>query len=100
MSKKPIGRGYVQLEVKKNHLWNSAPTEIINAHEFHHANLILNKGVKSNFSYNVKRGYGINGKSDGYMYKKLLANFSHLRNTDQYPWIKYFINFIKESKND
>ena len=100
MSKKPIGRGYVQLEVKKNHLWNSAPTEIINAHEFHHANLILNKGVKNNFCYNVKRGYGINGKSDGYMYKKLLANFTHLRNTDQYPWIKYFINFIKESKND
>jgi cobyrinic acid a,c-diamide synthase len=100
MSEKPIGRGYVKLEVKKNHLWNSAPTGIINAHEFHHANLILNKGVKSNFSYNVKRGYGINGKSDGYMYKKLLANFTHLRNTEQYPWVKYFINFIKESKND
>ncbi|MDB2461526.1 cobyrinic acid a,c-diamide synthase, partial [Gammaproteobacteria bacterium] len=69
------------------------------AHEFHHAKLLLNK-IYKNYAYNVTRGYGINGVSDGFQHKNLLANFSHLRHTKKYPWIKYFLNFIEESKND
>ena len=48
----------------------------------------------------MKRGYGSDGKHDGYIYKNLLVNFSHLRHTKKYPWIKYFMNFIEEKKND
>ena len=99
MSKKPIGRGYVKLKIKKNHLWGMKHNSIVYAHEFHHANLLLNKDSK-NHAYNVERGFGINGLSDGFQYKNLLANFSHLRHTKKCPWIKYFINFIEESKND
>lgn len=100
MSEKPIGKGYVVLKVKKNHLWNMKKNMIINAHEFHHGNLRLNENNKINFSYSIRRGYGINGKSDGIIYKNLLANFIHLRHTKNYPWIKYFIDFIRENLND
>ena len=99
MSKKPIGRGYVKLKIKKKHLWGMKDNNIINAHEFHHANLLLNNNA-TNYAYNVERGFGINGICDGLQYKNLLANFSHLRHTKKYPWIKYFVNFIKERKND
>ena len=99
MSKKPVGRCYVKLKANKKHLWGIREGMTINAHEFHHANLLLNKDSK-NHAYNVERGFGINGLSDGFQYKNLLANFSHLRHTKKCPWIKYFINFIEESKND
>ena len=97
MDKKPVGRGYVKLKINKNHLWGMKKNSSISAHEFHHARLLLNKNSK-NYAYNITRGFGINGLSDGFQYKNLLANFSHLRHTKKCPWIKYFINFIKESK--
>ena len=99
MSKKPVGRGYVKLKIKKKHLWGMKDNNIINAHEFHHANLLLNNNA-TNYAYNVERGFGINGICDGFQYKNLLANFSHLRHTKKYPWIKYFVKFIEERKND
>ena len=99
MDKNPVGRGYVKLKINKDHLWGMKNNSIIHAHEFHHARLLLNKNSK-NYAYNITRGFGINGLSDGFQYKNLLANFSHLRHTKKCPWIKYFINFIEESKND
>ena len=100
ISDKPIGRGYVNLKIKKNHPWKIKNKNNINAHEFHHAELILRENKKNKYAYDINRGYGINGVSDGLTYKNLLANFSHLRHTKKYPWIKYFINFIKDKKND
>ena len=100
MNEKPIGRGYVKLKVKKNHLWGMKENVLLNAHEFHHASLIYEKNYKYKHIYNMKRGYGINGNDDGFVYKNLLANFAHLRHTKKSPWIKYFINFIKENCND
>ena len=73
---------------------------LLNAHEFHHASLVYEKNHKYKHIYNMKRGYGINGNDDGFVYKNLLANFAHLRHTKKSPWIKYFINFIKENCND
>ena len=100
MSKKPVGRGYVKLKVNANHPWKIKNNKLLNAHEFHHANLIFNNVKKYKYAYDVKRGYGSDGEHDGYIYKNLLANFSHLRHTKKYPWIKYFMNFIEEKKND
>ena len=100
MSIRPIGRGYVKLNVTKNHLWGIKENTSINAHEFHHANMIFEKNAKKIFAYNVKRGHGINGKKDGFQYKNLLANFSHLRHTKKCQWIKHYIKFVKEKKHD
>ena len=100
MSEKPIGRGYVEIETSAKHPWGLKAGLHVNAHEFHHADLIFRKKEKKQFAYKIKRGYGINGNSDGFIYKKLLANFSHLRHTSKMPWIKYFVNYVKENKND
>jgi len=103
MEKKPQGRGYVQLQETNNSLWpkaveNKPDSHIINAHEFHYSRFSnIDKDVK--FAYQVKRGTGIDGKNDGYIYKNLLANYTHQRNTKNNPWAERFINFARLYKN-
>jgi len=119
MEKNPQGRGYVQLEETENSPWPQTTTlsttsaetttatslvnneinkpHIINAHEFHYSRFkTVDKNVQ--FAYSVKRGTGINGKSDGYIYKNLLANYTHQRNTWNNPWAQRFINFARSHK--
>ncbi len=101
MEKRPQGRGYVQLQETENSLWPKpqpwASDKIINAHEFHYSRF---KNVDKNvqFAFRVKRGTGINGESDGYIYKNLLANYTHQRNTKNNPWAERFINFARTCK--
>ncbi len=108
MEKRPQGRGYVQLEETENSLWpkpasyseqTTGKHPVINAHEFHYSRFkTVNKNVQ--FAFRVKRGTGINGESDGYIYKNLLANYTHQRNTWNNPWAQRFINFIKDCKSE
>ena len=46
MNKRPVGRGQVKVQSLKNHPWGFKNSLIINAHEFHHADLILDKSKK------------------------------------------------------
>jgi cobyrinic acid a,c-diamide synthase len=106
MEKRPQGRGYVQLQETENNPWppaanpeHSCPghAHIINAHEFHYSRFkIVHKNVK--FAFKVKRGTGIDGKSDGYVYKNLLATYTHQRNTRNNPWTKRFVDFARMCK--
>ncbi len=110
MEKTPQGRGYVQLEETENSPWPTLKSSggsgtdgdtikrpVISAHEFHYSRFkSIDKNVQ--FAYSVKRGTGINGKSDGYIYKNLLACYTHQRNTWNNPWAQRFINFARSCK--
>lgn len=102
MEKRPQGRGYVQLQETENSLWPRPASweegNIINAHEFHYSRF-NNVGNNVQFAFDVKRGMGINGESDGYVYKNLLANYTHQRNTWKNPWAQRFIEFARSHKN-
>ena len=103
MEKRPQGRGYVQLQETESSLWPRPASwkkdNIINAHEFHYSR--FNKvGNNVQFAFEVKRGMGINGKSDGYVYKNLLASYTHQRNTWNNPWAQRFIDFARNHKNN
>lgn len=100
MHKKPQGRGYVKLCETGNGLWDmndNNPANEIPAHEFHYSSL-ENVPKDSQFAYEVKRGYGINGKYDGIIYKNLLASFAHLRDVKANNWTKRFIKFVRNTK--
>jgi cobyrinic acid a,c-diamide synthase len=98
MEKRPQGRGYVQLKETENSLWPGRSDDVINAHEFHYSRFKnVDKNVK--FAFQVKRGTGIDGKSDGYIYKNLLANYTHQRNTLKNPWAQRFIEFARSCKS-
>ena len=64
-------------------------------HEFHYSSVISRK-KRYKYAFNIKRGYGINGKKDGLIYKNTIASFSHLRSCNSFDWIKYFIKHIEE----
>lgn len=100
MHEKPQGRGYIQLQKSLQHPWLkqvSAEEPIIPAHEFHYSS-ITPLAEDAAYAFNVKRGTGINGKQDGYVYKNLLACYAHQRNTQANPWIKDFIDFVHTQK--
>ena len=62
MHDKPVGRGYVELIKSSSHPWLLS-NDSIKAHEFHYSRLSLDAKL-SNYTYKVKRGYGVNGKYD------------------------------------
>tara|TARA_Y100000768_G_scaffold328625_1_gene266691 strand:- start:7486 stop:8853 length:1368 start_codon:yes stop_codon:yes gene_type:complete len=93
MNNKPIGRGYTVVEAARNHPWQLKEKNI-HAHEFHYSSVKNNK-KKYKYAFNVKRGYGINGKKDGLLYKNVLASFTHLRSTECFNWVKYFLGFVE-----
>ena len=108
MHKKPRGRGYVKLEETENMPWlnNNMPnkgSKMINAHEFHYSELNSSNKLlesKGKFAYKVHRGVGINGEYDGWVYKNLLANYSHMRDTDSFHWAQRFIETIRGYSNN
>lgn len=104
MNEKPQGRGYVLLEQTKDALWNKKTnTSHIYAHEFHYSGFKNIEDLESNpnikFSYEMKRGSGITGMHDGLVYKNLVANYAHLRDTSRYHWVSDFVEFIRQVKS-
>jgi cobyrinic acid a,c-diamide synthase len=97
MHTKPIGRGYTLLQKNQQHPWSKIKHTELPGHEFHYSKL-FNVPANTQFAYQVNRGYGVNGKFDGILYKNLLACYAHQRNTQQNQWISSFLDFVKTIK--
>ncbi len=99
MYKTPQGRGYIQLTEKEKHPWprltGTPEPHIIPGHEFHYS--ALENTGSLDFAYRVVRGTGIDGQNDGVVYKNLLANYAHLRDTSANHWAQRFVEFIRNS---
>ncbi len=94
MQPKPLGRGYVRFSRNDNHPWGPSPD--LNAHEFHYARVTeANETISCR---DVKRGYGTDGKNDGYLKANTLAGFIHQRHTEANPWVFDFLEFVKSKK--
>lgn len=97
MHDKPVGRGYVRLAPNEAHPWvpaDSHPDEIP-AHEFHYSSL-ENPDPATAFAYDVKRGYGADGKHDGIVHRNLLASYTHLRSAGNCNWAARFVAFARQ----
>ena len=94
MHEKPIGRGYTLLQKNTQHPWPNLTDQSIPGHEFHYSKLTRISN-HTEYVFEVKRGFGVNGKNDGIVYKSLLACYAHQRNTQQNQWILNFLEFIK-----
>lgn len=98
MHGKPVGRGYVRVRVTGQCRWpgEEAGRELL-AHEFHYSSLEnLESGLR--YAFEVQRGYGIDGKNDGIVYKNLLACYTHFRSLHGYNWANRFVEFVREVK--
>lgn len=94
MHRKPLGRGYVELEVSGLAPWLPTSRGRFSAHEFHYSTL-ENLPPDTHFAYKVVRGQGIDGRHDGFLYKNLVANYAHLRDVDGTPWCERFVAFVR-----
>jgi len=93
MHARPVGRGYVHLRETGNGLW-PARRGLIRAHEFHYSS-VENLAPGARFAYAVGRGYGIDGRHDGLVYKNLLASYAHLRDVAGHRWAARFVEFAR-----
>ena len=125
MCDRPVGRGYVQLVCERKHPWGrkagptgvkslkssgtSRPSEVahgkkpvygdeIRAHEFHYSRLNnIDDGVE--YAYRVQRGHGIDGVRDGLVVGSVLANYTHMRHSEENPWVSHFMSAIRKNKS-
>ena len=97
MHPRPQGRGYVRLEETNAMPWPaSADTDKqVAAHEFHYSAL-TNLDPQAQFAFKVIRGAGIDGQHDGYVYKNLLACYTHQRDTRHHRWAARFVAFVRQ----
>jgi len=100
MHSRPQGRGIVHLRRSPAAPWSpaAAPGEAIRAHEFHYAALEECARDARAFAWEVARGHGIDGAHDGIVLHNMVAEFAHLRNTRQSPWVDAFTDFMRQCK--
>lgn len=100
MHAKPQGRGYVKLKPRATHPWPAMrEIEQISCHEFHYSALSnLDPGLE--YAYDVQRGSGVDGRQDGIRIHNVLANYTHMRNVGNNPWVDAFCHWVKQIKSD
>ena len=97
MHERPQGRGYVCLQETRYAPWPPGPQpQAFAAHEFHYSGL-ENLPGNLQFAYEVKRGAGIDGRHDGIVMHRLLACYSHMRDTAQHHWAGRFVEFVRRA---
>jgi len=97
MHERPQGRGYVRLQETPHAPWPPGPqAQEFAAHEFHYSAL-ENLPATLQFAYEVKRGSGVDGRHDGIVLHRLLACYSHMRDTAQHHWAGRFVEFVRQS---
>lgn len=98
MCPRPQGRGYVKLQETADMPWPGGDSsKTINAHEFHYSRL-ENLTGEGHFAYRMTRGTGIDGQHDGWLYRNMLASYTHMRDTAQFRWAQRFVEFIRQCK--
>ena len=96
VNKRPQGRGLVELEASNDFPWQGVPAgSLVQAHEFHYSRL-ENLDPNLRWSWQVKRGVGTTNGKDGLILGNLFANYCHLRHTQRFAWVRYFVNFVRE----
>ncbi len=101
MCERPQGRGYSRLKATDDHPWlvgkTSTDVESVPAHEFHFAR-IENLPDATRYAFQILRGQGVDGKSDGIIQGNLLAGFCHMRNSATNRWADDFVEFVRRFK--
>ena len=96
MDSRPQGRGLVELETTGDFPWPEVPSGLqVPAHEFHYSRLESLSG-DLRWGWQVRRGTGTTEDMDGLILGNLFANYSHLRHTERFEWIRHFLGFVRE----
>ncbi len=96
MDERPQGRGLAQLEATADFPWPGVPAGTVSpAHEFHYSRM-ENLDPNLKWGWNVRRGVGIVDGKDGLVLGNLFASYTHLRHTQRFEWVRWFVQFVRE----
>jgi len=87
LSTRPAGHGYVELAVTAENCWFRRG-RVLRGHEFHHSRIVPAEPIAT--ACEVKRGYAIDGRVDGIVYKNLFAAYTHLHALGTPDWARAF----------
>lgn len=100
MEDKPQGHGYTKLKVKNASPFFKDVDTIIRGHEFHNSRVLNLDSNDATFAFNVERGSGIDGCSDGIIYKNVLAAYNHIHSLGMSQWAQNFVSLIKGNQKN
>jgi cobyrinic acid a,c-diamide synthase len=84
LEKKPQAHGYTVLETNSKTPFLDKGV-VVRGHEFHYSRVANLDGVPP-MAYRVSRGSGIDGKTDGIVYKNVVASYTHLHALGTPEW--------------
>ncbi len=95
MEHKPQGHGYTIMEVcgQNGYLRTG---QVVRGHEFHHSRVINLDEGRVGFAYRVLKGYGVDGRRDGLVYKNVMAAYNHLHVCGTGEWVKNLVSLAAE----
>ncbi|WP_038057960.1 cobyrinate a,c-diamide synthase [Thermodesulfobacterium hydrogeniphilum] len=98
VEKRPQGHGYVIAKViKKNPYFKLG--YFIKGHEFHYSKPIeVDENKEMRYIFELKKGFGIDGKKDGILFKNLLASYTHIHIFSVKYWAEKFLEKAQEFK--
>ncbi|OAT79828.1 cobyrinate a,c-diamide synthase [Desulfotomaculum copahuensis] len=97
MSDRPQGHGYEVVEVAEPNIVFQ-PGEVVKGHEFHHSRLANLDREKVRFAFRVVRGWGIDGRCDGLIYKNVLATYNHIHALAVPRWAPRLVGAAREHR--
>ncbi len=84
-SKRPQGHGYTILKVSRPNPYFEVGTEI-KGHEFHYSSIAKWEGEIDHLVMDMERGVGILEKREGFLYKNVLALYTHIHALGTPQW--------------
>ena len=95
MGKSPQGHGYTALEVEGENPY-FPPGTLLKGHEFHYSRLDPEPAADANLVFRMTRGAGICGHRDGFVYKNVLATYTHLHALGSPDWAPALVRRAQE----
>jgi len=92
---RPQGHGYMVVEARKGNPF-FRPGAILKGHEFHYSRLTGH--TAANAKFDVRRGHGIDGRTDGLAINNTMATYMHLHALAAPGWAGDFVNLSLSHK--
>jgi cobyrinic acid a,c-diamide synthase len=84
LEKRPQGHGYTVMEVTAPNAFFEIGS-VLRGHEFHYSR-VSNPDAMPSRCFRLQRGVGIDGRSDGMLYRNVLASYSHIHAAGAPQW--------------
>lgn len=94
LEKKPQAHGYTVMEATEENPFFE-PGAVLRGHEFHYSR-VANCGELSGLAFRMRRGQGIDGRSDGLVYKNTMATYTHLHALGTPQWAESLVRKARE----